>query len=287
MYDRAAIKEQAKDAIRGRLLSVFGVIFIVSIVSVIPSLITSAITQNSTSPGVALLSSFISIAGSIFVTIPLSISLCRYCTAIFRGGSPTLGDAFNGYDNFGHYIGTTLLAGLVIMLYMIPYIIVVIFGTVQLIGAAASAFVSPSLSDFPFSGLQVALYILVLFASMIPGIIKSYSYSQISYLVWEFPHMRASEVMAASQEMMKGYKWKYFVFSLSFIGWGLLSILIIPLIYTMPYTSVAYAGFYDWRLKTAVEEGVLSREQLAIDSVGEAKSPVSFDQKYYSDDDNK
>ena len=55
------------------------------------------------------------------------------------------------------------------------------------------------------------------------------------------------EVIKESKRMMDGYKWDYFVFGLSFIGWILLVVITfgIAAIYVMPYMTVAQAMYYD------------------------------------------
>ena len=56
-----------------------------------------------------------------------------------------------------------------------------------------------------------------------PGIIKSYEYRMIPYLLAENPYMSTDEAFARSRSMMDGEKWNAFVLDLSFIGWNILS----------------------------------------------------------------
>ncbi len=83
---------------------------------------------------------------------------------------------------------------------------------------------------------------------IIPGIIKSYEYRMIPYLLADNPDMDSKEAFAKSREMMSGQKWKAFVLDLSFIGWDLLSILtcgILSLFYVAPYKHATSAALYD------------------------------------------
>ena len=84
---------------------------------------------------------------------------------------------------------------------------------------------------------------------IVPGIILAFAYSMVTYLVVD-TNLGATDAMKKSREMMKGYKWDYFVFCLSFIGWGLLVpfTLGLLLIWLVPYMEVAEAIYYD-RLK--------------------------------------
>ena len=81
---------------------------------------------------------------------------------------------------------------------------------------------------------------------IVPGIIKSISYSQMFYLMAENPKMTAGEAQAKSMKIMEGHKWDYFVLQLSFIPWRLLSIVTFGIaeIYVTPYVSTTNAAFY-------------------------------------------
>lgn len=94
-----------------------------------------------------------------------------------------------------------------------------------------------------FVGILVALASLLF---VIPGIILAFAYSMVSYLVID-SNLSAMDSMKKSREMMKGYKWDYFVFCLSFIGWALLVPITfgLLLIWLCPYMEVAEAIYYD------------------------------------------
>jgi uncharacterized membrane protein len=80
----------------------------------------------------------------------------------------------------------------------------------------------------------------------IPGIIASFAYAMVPYIMAENPEMSASEACAKSKEMMKGYKFDLFTLELSFIGWSLLCVLTcgIGFIVLTPYMEAAVADFY-------------------------------------------
>ncbi|MCI5944091.1 MAG: DUF975 family protein [Eubacterium sp.] len=82
---------------------------------------------------------------------------------------------------------------------------------------------------------------------IIPGIIKAYSYSMSGFIMAENPEMSAKEAMTVSIDMMKGNKWRLFCMEISFIGWGLLSVLTLGIgyLWLSPYMNAAYAAFYD------------------------------------------
>lgn len=81
---------------------------------------------------------------------------------------------------------------------------------------------------------------------VIPGIIKSISYSQMFYLMADNPKLSAAEAQAKSMELMNGHKAEYFVLQLSFIGWTLLASLTFGILYIwlLPYMQTTYANYY-------------------------------------------
>ena len=97
------------------------------------------------------------------------------------------------------------------------------------------------------AGLLVSLFtFLWTLLFIIPGIIKSYSYSMTYYILRDNPGMPASEAIRCSKEMMDGHKWELFCLHFSFIGWNLLSILTCGIlsIFVSPYQVQADAEFY-------------------------------------------
>ncbi|MBA2878620.1 putative membrane protein [Anoxybacillus kamchatkensis] len=98
-------------------------------------------------------------------------------------------------------------------------------------------------------GLFVFLWSLLL---IIPGIIKSLSYSQTFFLLKDHPEYSALQAISESKKRMKGYKGKLFLLYLSFVGWGLLSILTfgIGFLWLVPYIYTSLAAFYDQFIRT-------------------------------------
>ena len=82
---------------------------------------------------------------------------------------------------------------------------------------------------------------------IIPGIVKSYEYMMIPYLLAEHPEMTRQEAFAESKQMMDGNKWDAFVLDLSFIGWTLLGVCtfgILLVFYVEPYIYLTRAELY-------------------------------------------
>ena len=98
-----------------------------------------------------------------------------------------------------------------------------------------------------------ALFLVGLFTFLwsllfvIPGIIKSFSYSQTMMIVAENKGIGAREAINRSKAMMDGRKMDYFVLGLSFIGWGLLCCITLGIasIWVGPYIQATMVNFYN------------------------------------------
>ena len=95
-----------------------------------------------------------------------------------------------------------------------------------------------------FMDVKVVLWTLLF---IIPGIIKSYEYRLIPYLLAEDTELDSKEAFVKSRELMKGNKWRAFVLDLSFILWNFLSALtfgLVGIFYSNPYQYSTDAAFY-------------------------------------------
>ncbi len=82
---------------------------------------------------------------------------------------------------------------------------------------------------------------------VIPGCILTYSYRLVPYILADDPTLSGPEAVKKSRMMMKGYKWKTFVFDLSFILWDILSGItcgLVGVFYVNPYKLNAEAALY-------------------------------------------
>jgi uncharacterized membrane protein len=93
-------------------------------------------------------------------------------------------------------------------------------------------------------GIFVFLWSLLF---IIPGIIAAISYTMYIYIYADGVKENPMDVISESKRLMNGYKWDYFVFNLSFIGWMLLGAVSFGLayIYVVPYVFVSEVMYYD------------------------------------------
>jgi uncharacterized membrane protein len=116
--------------------------------------------------------------------------------------------------------------------------------------------------------LMMVYVILWTILLIIPGIIKAFAYSQTYFVLKDNPKMGINAAIKESRKLMNGYKWKYFVLQLSFIGWIILCLFTLGIgyLWLSPYMGAAYASFYNHLVekKNAVEPVA----PVVIDEVG-------------------
>ena len=92
-------------------------------------------------------------------------------------------------------------------------------------------------------GIKLVLWSLLF---IIPGIIKSFEYAIIPYILADDPEISSKDAFKKANQMMKGNKWRLFKLEFSFIGWFILCVLTLGIgtLFLMPYISAATAEFY-------------------------------------------
>ncbi|MDR0316374.1 MAG: DUF975 family protein, partial [Treponema sp.] len=95
--------------------------------------------------------------------------------------------------------------------------------------------------------LELVLITLWSLLLVIPGIIKTLSYSMAFFILKDNPGMSSLDAITASRKMMKGHKGKLFCLCFSFIGWCLLCALTggIGYFWLGPYMQLSMANFYE------------------------------------------
>lgn len=86
---------------------------------------------------------------------------------------------------------------------------------------------------FKTTGLIIVTSILIMLWSLlliVPGIIKSFSYSQALNLMKDDPSISIMDALDQSRKLMKGNKWNYFLLQLSFIWWYIVPFVIFSLL---------------------------------------------------------
>ena len=92
-------------------------------------------------------------------------------------------------------------------------------------------------------GIKLVLWSILL---IVPGIIKTYEYAIIPYILADDPEISSKEAFKKARAMMKGNKWRLFKLNFSFFGWYVLCVLTLGIgtFFLMPYICAANAEFY-------------------------------------------
>lgn len=124
-----------------------------------------------------------------------------------------------------------------------------------------SKFIKPAITMF-FVDLFTLLWTLLL---IIPGIVKSYEYFMIQYILSENPDIDRNRAFELSRSMMDGQKWETFVLDLSFLGWDILSGItfgLVGIFYVNPYKESTYAELYAKLRDEAIQNGFTDVNEL-------------------------
>lgn len=111
------------------------------------------------------------------------------------------------------------------------------------------------------SGASVMCIVL-----LIPYVRKSYMYKMIPMIMAENPYMPSSMAFLKTREIMQGYRMKYFLLELSFIGVLILatiiasfisitSVMYIIMAFAMVYINMTFVQFYLVRTRTGGDSG--------------------------------
>jgi uncharacterized membrane protein len=111
---------------------------------------------------------------------------------------------------------------------------------------------APTIKLYLWMVLKVFLWSLLL---IVPGIIKAFAYSQAFFLINDDNKLDPKAALAKSERMMNGHKGELFVLQLSFIGWGILSVLTLGIgyLWLMPYMMTTFANYYENLVKETAE----------------------------------
>ena len=82
---------------------------------------------------------------------------------------------------------------------------------------------------------------------IIPGIIAAISYSFVYFIFLDNPNMKPIDTLKASKDMLQGHKMDLFLLMLSFLGWIILGVFTLGILYVwlIPYMTLTECNFYN------------------------------------------
>lgn len=118
------------------------------------------------------------------------------------------------------------------------------FGSVEVVDLGVS--IKEGIGDVIILGIVRYVYVLLWsLLLIIPGIVKSYSYSMAFYIKQDDPSKGWRQCLDESTEMMRGYRWQLFCIDFTMFLWTLLgSLVIFGGLFVLPYKEMAHANFY-------------------------------------------
>ncbi len=149
--------------------------------------------------------------------------------------------------------------------------------------ASLSDFLRGTLA-FLWQTLWVSIWLMLFF---IPGIVKLISYSEMFFILAEYPQMEVRKAMNLSKVITNGYKSDLFSMALSFLGWHLLAIPTGGLLYLwlLPYQKMSFTNAYQALKARAIQTGILSEKDFSGESVSdESVSDESVSDESVSDE---
>lgn len=214
---------------------------------------------------------------AIWIAIVLSLSTVSSSTA--RGSEQTYQNTYGGSGNFmDQFSWIFILLAIAIVVIVAVFILIPLeFGSRSALnhmtdgtrkGRIKAAFASGNYERIVKTGFIRDLYIFLwTLLFIIPGIVKSYSYYFVPYLLDDHPELSGTDVLRLSEEMTKGRKWDLFMLDLSFFFWHILSAVTLGLagvFYVDPYIYLtqteAYYDFVDNGLDPLRPAGVVDTE---------------------------
>ena len=192
----------------------------------------------------SLLISSAAIAAAIFIVGPFIVSNAKASLNIYDGQRPNFKDVIFCFREGRYFkcVGTMalviLFVILAVMVVMIPLIIVI----------AVLAVLMGSYNVDLNTGMPLFILFAVLAAvgAYVPCVIVSLGLSQTQYIAAD-EGIYGMAAVKRSWELMRGHKWNYFVFGLSFFGWIMLTVLtfgVVGVFFVNPYMAVSMGGYY-------------------------------------------
>lgn len=222
------LKDMAKQQLSGNYKTVVSAYFIMEFIITIPLQLLKSLLNLNSSGGLAVYMAgyaIISLLSAVFV-----LGQNRIYLNLARQQDFQLSHMWYGFRNHADKaILASLIVSLKILITGIPFLI-----TLCIVIATRNYYIAP------LAGITCCLF---LFASAYFQL----TYSQVFYLMLDFPEESARELLARSARLMKGNRLRLFYLRVSFLGLLILGgmSLSIGLLWVMPYMNMTMTGFYE------------------------------------------
>lgn len=258
-------KKLARKSMKGSYAQGLGSVLLISALASVISMVFTALAGDS--PLLCIAYNILSLIISFIIVNPLTVGVKKFF--IEQGqGKPNMNSVFFAFkSNLSNVIKVMFVREIKLCLWLIiPELIglvvaVAIFGVDSFVQTGvAGILMLENMSD-----IAAIVVVVLMFALMIPALIKNLEYTAVMYLLADCPDTKSKEVFKTARELMKGNKCRLFLLQFSFIGWLFLGICAfgIGMFLVLPYIEAATAQLY-LDIKPKSEEKV--SEFISMDS---------------------
>jgi uncharacterized membrane protein len=185
------------------------------------------------------------------INAPLLLGFSGFILSVSRGATPGPGAVLDGFNNFFKAVGTYFLIMLRILLWDLLFTaIFALLFTVML---------PALLGMYGVAGMAMGILLFTAVAVMAMVVVFRVllTYSQTFFLLVDDPRCGMRDAIRQSRNMMLGNKKKLLFLYLSFIGWSLLTFIIVSFLLYSPIAWLAYTPFFVRMFAIPVLLGVL------------------------------
>lgn len=255
-FQSQAAKSTAKVTLKGRWPMALGVCAVLLLTLLFQAAVQQLMvfvlrTEYIWSPGDALevlhlfrwnnvVATLVTLALEVFLYTPVKLGAMRWFWRLTGGVPDPVGEMFYYFSNVYAYrralayvfqIGWRLLvAGVVVYL---PYVFVSMVTRAEVFGSQVSTALSVLM---PVTGLFAV-------AGVVLYVVYCLRFFLAPWLLFSYESLSVQQVLQRSVQMTRSYKSGYVGFLLTFIGWLLLCLPVLPLMYVLPWLLAAMAVY--------------------------------------------
>ncbi len=205
--------------------------------------------------GVAL-SSLLSMAISLFITMPLAFGILDWYRELSLGNRQSVSAIFNYFSSGGLYARSLKVSiSYAVKIFLWTLLIEVVYGFLMF-GCIYFGYWSEYMGSAAVGLLVILLAIIVSVAMLLAALLVAVRYTLVIYTSVRNKDWKNREVFRVGTGYMKGHYWETVGYELSFLPWYLLTALTcgILVIYVAPYKMSADILYYNYLYETGEAE---------------------------------
>lgn len=218
-------------------------------------------------PDVSPISVVISLSAALFLVLilePLKLGAKSWYYQLTDGKSLPVNELFGFFFGFGRYFKAVYLT---VSLFIKKLLWSIVFLSLP-IAAIVGGFVwreraSRDIELLLSHGLRISGIALLLIMSLLLAVWLN-RYYLAEYIFVSEDKISPRRAVRLSVMLTKGRRWEFFMLELSFLGWRILNIAILPMLYSVPYISVVKSLYTRYLLELFAREQSKAEQQSAV-----------------------